>query len=916
MWGRLPRAIAAFLVTACLLAEGVPAAFAQARNTSILTGRVLDETDAVLPGVTVTLTSPNLVGGADVAVTDAEGNYRFPSLPPGLYEMTFELPSFNTVRRTGIIVELAKTITVDVQMTVATLQEAVTVIGGVPVVDVKTAAANSQLDEHLLQNLPTSRFQPDMINLAPGVTQGVAFGATQDSNALLIDGVDISDPSGGTSWSFFNYNWIGEVQIVALGANAEYGEFTGLAANSVVRSGSNNWEGLFEYWTEPNAWLGDNTGDLPEDIRESFEPNEIDTRYDISAQVGGPIVKDKLFFFTGFQYFKDVSRPAGFSGAFTSERSPRFISKLTWAVSPAIRAEGFVEIDTYDITGRGASPLRPPETTNLQNSPEVNWNGKVTWTIDDKTLLEIRNGGYDGYFTLEPTPPGSPAGPASHVELLTGIYSVNTFYFDRRDRNRNTTAATLTKYVDQFAGRSHEFKFGFEFERSALLDEVRYPGDRFYYDYAGEPYQAILWDGYAVDGVGKRTTFYAQDAWTVNDRITLNPGIRFNFNRGSVPDQGNVLSTNPVSLRLGVVWDIFEDHKTVFRSHYGRYHDALLGGMYQFMDLSDQAPRIVADLFSFGACASGLGPECIENNRFTPEGNLAIDDEITHSYVDQFVVGFERELVSALSVQVQYIRRNYRNFMAFVDDGSRYDAVERIDPGPDGLLDTADDAGPITVFNLLNPGEASRRLTNPPDAERDYNAFQIVGRRRYADDWQLNASYTWSRSEGVVNNESFTNSASGGAEGLGQTGIFANPNLRINQDGRSQFDFTHQVKLEGTYRLPAWGGFNLSAFYRYTTGSAWGRRAAILDLDQGSEVVRIEPRGTRRTDAINLLDFRVEKTFPITGPDRTLGLALDVFNVTNQGHVTSVQDQSGETFGQPLVLVQPRRVRALVRFTF
>jgi hypothetical protein len=280
------------------------------------------------------------------------------------------------------------------------------------------------------------------------------------------------------------------------------------------------------------------------------------------------------------------------------------------------------------------------------------------------------------------------------------------------------------------------------------------------------------------------------------------------------------------------------------------------------------------------------------------------------------VVGFERELVSALSVQVQYIRRNYRNFMAFVDDGSRYDAVERIDPGPDGLLDTADDAGPITVFNLLNPGEASRRLTNPPDAERDYNAFQIVGRRRYADDWQLNASYTWSRSEGVVNNESFTNSASGGAEGLGQTGIFANPNLRINQDGRSQFDFTHQVKLEGTYRLPAWGGFNLSAFYRYTTGSAWGRRAAILDLDQGSEVVRIEPRGTRRTDAINLLDFRVEKTFPITGPDRTLGLALDVFNVTNQGHVTSVQDQSGETFGQPLVLVQPRRVRALVRFTF
>jgi hypothetical protein len=94
-------------------------------------------------------------------------------------------------------------------------------------VDVTSSAANTQIDNELLQNLPTLRFQPDVINLAPGITNSVAYGGTASSNALLIDGVDVSDPDGGSPWSFFNYNWIQEVQVVGLGANAEYGEFTG-----------------------------------------------------------------------------------------------------------------------------------------------------------------------------------------------------------------------------------------------------------------------------------------------------------------------------------------------------------------------------------------------------------------------------------------------------------------------------------------------------------------------------------------------------------------------------------------------------------------------------------------------------------------------------------------------------------------
>ena len=187
----------------------------------------------------------------------------------------------------------------------------------------------------------------------------MAYGGTASSNALLIDGVDVSDPDGGSPWSFFNYNWIQEVQVVGLGANAEYGEFTGAAANSIVRSGSNRFSGLFEYLTERNNWISDNTGSLPEDLRADFKPREIKTYWDSSAQIGGPIMKDKLWFFTGVQYFKDISTARrGSMARSRAKRIPRYIGKVNWAASPNIKVEGFYEWDKYDITGRGAGPDR------------------------------------------------------------------------------------------------------------------------------------------------------------------------------------------------------------------------------------------------------------------------------------------------------------------------------------------------------------------------------------------------------------------------------------------------------------------------------------------------------------------------------------------------------------------------------
>jgi outer membrane receptor protein involved in Fe transport len=888
-----------------------PVLFAQTQTSSMLTGTITDSTGAVVPGVTVSISSPSLIGGTHSTVSDGQGVYRFPALQPGVYELTAELQGFRSVKVTDIKLPLGATITVDAAMAQLTATETVIVSGRGAMVDVKSSASNTQIDNELLQNLPTQRFQPDVINLAPGITNNVAYGGTADSNALLIDGVDVSDPDGGSAWSFFNYNWIQEVQVVGLGANAEYGEFTGAAANSIVRSGANRFSGLFEYLTERNSWLSDNTGNLPEDLRADFKPREIDTWWDTTAQVGGPIKQDKLWFFTGVQYFKQLDRPAGFNGPFTSEKDPRYIGKINWAASPNVKVEGFYEWDKYDITGRGAGPDRPPETTVIEPAPETNWNGRVTWTINAKTLLDVRNGGYTGYYPLEPTPPNTRSGPFPRRDENFN-YSVNSSYYYRADRTRNVTAATLTRYADKFAGKSHEFKFGFEFERSKIVNEYGYPGGRLYYDYGGAPYEVYLWDGYVVNATGKRASLYAQDTWTVTDRLTINPGIRFNLNRGSVPERGTVLKTNPISPRIGLAWDVTGDHRTVVRLHYGRYHDALLTGTYSFMDTSQQHPKYTALV---------LGENDFEIiDTVDVANNVGMDPDIKPSYVDQYIAGVERELFPDFSVQANYIRRNYKNFMGFIDTGATYDPVQRRDPGPDNELDTEDDGELITVYN--KSGDTFFLMTNPDNAERTYNGFQINVRKRFSHNWQTNTSYTWSRTRGNVNNNFGANAAnSSSTSDTGQDGVFANPNRAILSGGPAVFDYTHHFKAEGTYRIPFWGGFNLSGIYRYITGAAWGRRVGIRDLDQGSETVRIEERGTRRVDALNNFDFRVEKTFVFGRQSRSAGVFVDIFNVNNQGIPDSedeqpITDTSGSDFGKPLVWIDPRLVRLGVRFTF
>jgi hypothetical protein len=145
--------------------------------------------------------------------------------------------------------------------------------------------------------------------------------------------------------------------------------------------------------------------------------------------------------------------------------------------------------------------------------------------------------------------------------------------------------------------------------------------------------------------------------------------------------------------------------------------------------------------------------------------------------------------------------------------------------------------------------------------------------------------------------------------------LSADPNAQINNAARTSYDTPHEVKVEGMYRIPQLGGFNLSAVYRYNSGYAWGRTIRVFDLTQGFEFVRVEPRGTRRLPAVNVLDLRVEKTFGLPKSTARLGLFVDVFNVANQGAPNPtafrpVYEFSGRSFGRPDSWLDPERCGA------
>ncbi len=880
------RTLFSFLVILLVVTSLV---YSQSKETGALQGTVKLEDGNPVPGVLVKVDSGVIVAAAKTTISNNEGNYRFVGLQPGIYTLTATLEGFATAKQTGVKVSIGKTYTIDLTMKQGTITEELVVTGKSALVDVKdSSTAAVEMTTEFLQNIPNSQFTVDAVNLAPGITDDVAYGAAAGTGvAYQIDGVDVSDPYGGTAWVFLDYNVVEEVAVSGIGAPAEYGNFSGVVFNTITKSGTNQFKGYTEFLYQGKDWNSKNTDD-PE-----FEPGKVKF-YSIHLDLGGPIIKDKLSFFLSGLYYRETEKLAGTDYA-RDYWQPKGFAKLTWQPGTKTRINTFVEYDIYNGKGREGSATTEYAATVRQESPEIVGNFTMQHLFSDYTFMEAKLAYFWGYYDLIPN-----SGPdiSGHYDDITGWYTVNSPWFYRGDRSRTQANASVTHHADDFIKGSHDFKFGAEFIHNTERDRYGYTNGAYYLDQEGAPYMRIEYQGYDIQGTMDTFTVFAQDSWSISNRLTINPGVRMDLSRGGVDDlPGTEYKTRPaIAPRIGFTWDLFGNHSTAIKAHWGRYFEAAYFRTVLPLSKSKSDYKEyfwVDDKWELSYVRPG------HTSQYTME------DKLNQAYMDQWTIGIERELMKDLSVSATYIWRKNYDHIAPINIGAEYELKQYTDPTTGEIF---------TVWNQSNDrSETLYLITNPKKGDlpwieftpyRKYTGIELLLTKRFSNKWQLMASYVLSKASGNMSNTERT--------GAGYSDTFENPNRQINAQGKLENDYTHMLKIQGSAILPL--DINVNVNFQFISGRTYTKRVRLpYDVDVDQAYIWLEPRGSNRYPDSKKLDIRLEKTFQIG--KAKVGLLLDVFNVFNEGQVDWYENLA-TNFEEVLSIVNPRAFRAGLRFWF
>lgn len=903
---------------ACLGLLSATEAYPQ-RLTGAIRGVVRDPSGAPIPGVTVEITSEALIGGPRAVVTGEEGLYRFPALPPGDYDLTVSLSGFTTVRRSGLRVVVGSTVTEDVVLEVAPVQETVTVVAETPVVDVTRSSESTNYTQDLVENTPVTRYSFfDLVNAAPGAAQTrynepvrtAFFGSNTNENSYQLDGTDLTAPLTGAAWPYPSPDVIEEMEILSLGAPAEFGNMQGAVVNVVTKSGGNEFHGDLNFFYQSQDLTGSNTDDAEDPLFSELRFHRAKFQ-DWTAQLGGPILKDKVWFFAGGQFYRDHYSQPGTDPEFPQkEEDDRIFAKVTWQINAKNKLTGQLHNDYYRIPRPIAFNL-PPEaaTEETGDNPTPN----VTWTsvVNDNTYFDVRYAGFYGKDHGEPLS-GTTAVPG-HYDFGTGFYSVNSLTWYDGEIWKTQFSGKVSHFAQDFLGSGdHDFRFGVQFNTGGNDYKYGFSGGVAFYDYYGEPYLAYYQTPYHYGANVRGLGAFVDDTWSAGDRVNLNLGVRFDHSTAENPDfpaldasgndtseivpgLGDLFSWNVVSPRIGATIQLTRDGKTALRAHYGRYYQALITG--PLGSLSPSISRLSLREFN---------PDTGEYEEFfaiNPSEEFAVDPNLKNPSTDQFIIGIDREILPDFGVNATFVYKKSRDFLGQRNLAAVYEPEPFVDPITGET---------ITVFNQVND-ENLFTLVNPDDFHQKYRGVALTATKRFSKGWSLIGSLTISKNEGLHGGS--TGSPSSSATST-STSFGNDPNDLINADGLVSSDRTYLFKLQGVYELP-WD-VRLAANWQWTTGRPWVRQVRV-GLNQGSRRVFDEPNdGSRRVDTQNLLDVRVEKAVTLykTLKVRILG---DVFNLFNSDAALDVASRIGtqqDVFGVPNAFVGPRRLQLGVKLTF
>ena len=633
-------------VTCCSLLSfilGATTVRAQAIHEGKLTGTVAGEDRAVIPGATVEISSPALMPGTRSAVTSENGTYLFLNLPIGRYTVKASLAGFKTIVRENIDVSADSTVTIDLVLPVGEIKETVTVSAAGPIVDTKASTVDTRFRTEMLEKLPTSRDAfYDLALTAPGMFEGsgapsqttefqspTAYGSATNENVFLINGVDATSPRAGSFGALVNVNYdsVEEVRIVATGSKAEYASFSGAAIDVVTKSGSNVFHGTGALYSK----LGDpanNQPDADEDFGTDFlfvDPGdalsgETKTDWETSATLGGPISKDKLWFFGTFNYLRNAGLRPRWS--LQNESWGRYVDgKLTAAPFTNHRAWASYHYESNDGSGWswGSEPQWDTTMTygvkTKNHTPSAQWQ----WVPNNKTTASVK---YLGFWTDDQpyVPQDAPGNPGYINWWKWADYGINGAfpYVEAQKSSRQTFQADLSHFAEEFLGQ-HDIKFGVQYTKGRGNWEGGYFQNyvNFLYPYRWTQSVANMQAWYGDTGLlfyNQRDTLnpfltvrtadstgaFFDDQWSITKRLTANLGLRFDrmttkYGVGKIYEfvtspedingpppvlrdrQGtdNIYDFKTWGPRLGLTYMLTEDGKTVARAAYGRYYQPI-----------------------------------------------------------------------------------------------------------------------------------------------------------------------------------------------------------------------------------------------------------------------------------------------------------------------------------------------------
>ena len=945
-------------------------------SAQVFTGRIdvtaVDSTGAVLPGVTVEISGPR----SETQVTDARGEARFLGLPPGAYSVVASLAGFNNYENPNVTVVTGAVVPLRATLAVGGVTQQVEVMAeGSPVIDAKRVATATNVTYDELQNVPSSRDPWVVLQTVPGVivdrvnvggaesgqqSNYQAKGANDDDNTWNIDGVPITDMAAlGSSPTYYDFDMFQEMQVTTGGADITSAT-PGVALNFVLKGGSNTPHGSARIYYENEGMQANN---LPEDLAASLggvtgKGNRIDEYTDYGFELGGPIVRDRLWAWGAYGKTDVTLLTLANTPDQTILDNRSF--KATGQVTQNIRANYTYFRGDKLKYGRGAGPTRAQPTTWNQSGPSPVHKAEGNFVVGSSLFLTGRWAYVGGGFQL--TPQGGL--DAQWFVDDAGVYRGSYVHYETVRPQWNAAAEG-----NYFKGR-HEIKFGFGWRRADVDSSSIVPGNGIasYHDgYPNMIAEVTAWEDYrSARGIYRHAYLGDTITW---DRLTLNLGVRWDGVSSSVnantqpgnpslpsllPDltgvaADNVVEFNPITPRVGLSYALDDSRKTLLRASYGMFASQLNAtegsflsvvgyrGVYfynvvdtngnNFVDASEIAGRTCTNALANAGECSYYGFD-IENpgNVGTPIHSVGdYATPLTH----ELQLGIDREIMPNFGISGTFTWRRFTNFN-WRNNGTVGTAYEPIGELTENHPAIGSVTVPIYGAAQLPANRAATIYREREGYSQRYWGFELAATKRLSNRWMARLGFSTND-----HREYFDSPAAHGdptpllppTSGLGYFNLGVGPNVDgglvmrpssgSGKSGIYQVLPRYQFIATGLYQAPY--GINLAMnlvsrqgfstpYYRsqVPTGDPLAaRKSVLLTTDVGAN----------RLPGVTSLDARVGKEFAFNRV--RFNVDLDVFNVLNASTVLGRQyDLRVTAADNVLEIMNPRVLRLGVRFNF